>query len=118
VPAFSLVLNVVALCVIAFDAIVAGRIGITQAILAFALAVGAVALFLERPSWFRTLAMIPLGFVAIFGLVFLAMFLFDPQKYGGWLESVRVVYFLAAIGVNMWVINELAPRSDRQAPFA
>jgi hypothetical protein len=115
--AFSLILNVFALCVIGFDAIVSGRFGYVQMILVAAFAVGTLGLYVERPFWFRTLAIVPLAFVAIFGLIFLALFLYNPGQYGGWLESIRVVCFLAAIGVNVWAINELAPRSDRASPL-
>ena len=112
---FSLVLNVFALCIVGFDAIVSGRFGLTQMLIVVAFAIGAVALYVDRPFWFRTIAIVPLAFLAIFGLVFLAMFLYNPAQYGGWLESVRVVYYLAAIGVNIWTINDLAPRSDRKS---
>src|SRR5215213_535771 len=111
--AFSLILNILALCVVGFDAIVSGRFGLVQMILVAAFLIGTLALYVDRPFWFRTLAMVPLVFVTIFGLIFLALFLYNPAQYGGWLESVRVVYFLAALGVNIWTINELAPRSDR-----
>lgn len=107
---FSLALNILGLCILGFDAIVSGRMGLTPTVLAVTYLAGTLALYLDRPFWLRTLAMIPLAFVFLFGLFFLAMFLYSPETYGGWLESVRVVYHLAAIGVNMWTINEIAPR--------
>jgi hypothetical protein len=112
---FSLFLNVLAICMIGYDAIIAGRVSLTQIILAASLGIGTIGLYLDRPSWFRTLAMVPLSFVAIFGLVFLAMFLYSPGDYGGWREAIRVVVCLAAIAVNVWVMNDLAPRSDRSS---
>ena len=115
--AFSLILNVFALCVVGFDAIVAGRWGLTPMVMVPTFLIGSAALFIDNPSWFRTVAMVPLAFVAIFGLIFLALFLYNPGQYGGWLESIRVVYFLAAIGVNIWTINELAPRAARPSPL-
>jgi len=106
----SLALNLFAFCVIGFDAIVAGRVSLAQIILAVTFAFGTLALYVERPFWLRTLAMVPLVFVAIFCVVFLAMFLFNPDQYR-WLQMAMVVVYLAVIIANIWVLNQLAPRS-------
>jgi uncharacterized membrane protein len=117
VRALSLIFNLFALCVIGFDAIVAGRFSLAQAILASTFAIGMLAVYIERPFWFRTLAMVPLSFVAIFCVVFLAMALYNPADYRT-LQIVMVVVYLAVIAGNIWVLNQLAPRSDRPRSIA
>ena len=111
----SLLLNLAALGLIFYDTLGADRMTIAQLVLFATFGIGTIGLYMDRPFWFRTLAMMPLGFVVIFGIVFLAISVFGATKEGGWLEVAVVVYYLVAVIVNMWVINELAPRSDRPA---
>lgn len=111
----SLVLNLLALGVIVFETVTGDRMTLAQLILFGAFGIGTLALYMDRPFWFRTLAMVPLGFVAIFGVVFLGISIFNAAKQGGWLEVAVVAFYLAAVVVNIWVINRLAPRSDRSS---
>ena len=108
----SLVLNLLALGVIVFETLAGDRMTLAQLILFVTFGIGIIALYMDRPFWFRTLAMIPLGFVAIFGVVFLGISVFNAAKQGGWMEAGVVAFYLAAVIVNIWVINRLAPRSD------
>jgi hypothetical protein len=112
----SLVLNLLALGVIFFETLAGDRMTLAQLVLFLAFGIGTLALYMDRPFWFRTLAMIPLGFVAIFGVVFLGISIFNAAKQGGWLEAAVVAFYLAAVFLNIWVINQLAPRSDRPSP--
>jgi hypothetical protein len=109
----SLVLNLLALGVIFYETLAGDRMTLAQLILFVTFGTGTIALYMDRPFWFRTLAMMPLGFVVIFGVVFLGMSIFNAAKQGGWLEVAVVAFYLAAVVVNIWVINRLAPRSDR-----
>ena len=111
----SLVLNLAALGLIFYETLAGDRMTLAQLVLFAAFGIGTIALYLDRPFWFRTIAMMPLGFVVIFGIVFLAISLFSAAKEGGWLEVAVVVFYLLAVVVNMWAINRLAPRSGGPA---
>lgn len=111
--ALALAFNLLALAAIAGLAVMAGRFhgGHLFAVLPFA--AGAAALYVERPIWFRPVALQPVFFLAIGSVVYLGFAVFKSEDYGGWLDVLLALGSLAVSVVTMYVINEVAPRSGR-----
>jgi hypothetical protein len=110
----TLVLNLLALGAIVALAAMAGRLHGGYLLAALPFAAGGAALYVERPIWFRPVALQPIFFLAIGSVVYLGFAVFKPADYGGWLDVLLALGCLVVSVVTIYVINEVAPRSDRR----